>query len=156
MPHPVPLIRKATPDDERATSAILHEYFEEAAVIVRDDADAVRAYLRGPGALWLAEQNGRPIGCIALRPLDIPPAPVAEVKRLYVQRSSRGQGVADRLHDALERGALAAGYAWLYLDTSSRMQAAIAFYLHHGYQACEPYNTNPQATLFMRKSIALP
>ena len=137
-----------------AASAILHEYFEEAAVIVRDDAEAVRAYLRGPGAIWLAEQNGRPIGCIALRPLSMPPARVAEIKRLYVQRPYRGHRIADRLHDALERGAKAAGYEWLYLDTSSSMQAAIEFYKRHGYQACDPYNTNPQATLFMRKSIS--
>lgn len=152
----MPVIHKATPDDERAASAILHEYFEEATVIARDDAEAVRAYLRGPGAIWLAERDGCPIGCIALRPLSLPGAPVAEVKRLYVQRHSRGQGIADRLHDALERGAKAAGYAWLYLDTSSRMQAAIEFYKRHGYQACDPYNTNPQATLFMRKSLSLP
>lgn len=148
------VIRRATPEDEPATIAILHEYFSAAEVIVRDDRPAVRAYLCGPGAIWLAEVAGLPIGCIALRPLHLAEPRAAEVKRLYVQPAYRGHGVADRLHEALEGGAREAGYTWLYLDTSSQMQAAIRFYSRHGYQLCDPYNTNPQATIFMRKSIS--
>lgn len=150
----VPVIRRATPEDEQAATEILHEYYVEAEVIVRDDADAVRSYLYGPGAIWLAERDGLPIGCIALRPLTAIGTKAAEVKRLYVQQTYRRHGIADRLHEALERGARAAGYEWLYLDTSWRMRAAIGFYARHGYQPCEPYNTNPQATIFMRKSIS--
>jgi len=33
------------------------------------------------------------------------------------------------------------------------MRAAIRFYERHGFERCERYNENPQATLFMRKPL---
>jgi len=134
----------------------LQDYYVAAGVVVRDDAAAISDYLRGRGALWLAEIDGMTIGCIVLRPLDDVDAHACEVKRLYVREAYRGAGVAGRLHDALEAFARSAGFHWMYLDTASGMQAAIRFYKRHGYESCERYNDNPQATLFMRKILATP
>jgi N-acetylglutamate synthase-like GNAT family acetyltransferase len=149
-------IRRAAAADERAAVSILQEYYEAARVVVRDDTLAIREYLTGPGALWLSELDRAPIGCIALRPLPLLAKDVCEVKRLYVRDAYRGRGIADRLHDALESHARAAGIPWMYLDTTHGMQAAVKFYSRHGYEPCERYNDNPQATLFMRKTLATP
>jgi hypothetical protein len=54
---------------------------------------------------------------------------------------------------ALEEYAVKQNYAWIYLDTTDAMVAAAHFYRRSGYQRCERYNDNPQATLFMKKRI---
>ena len=42
---------------------------------------------------------------------------------------------------------------WIYLDTYDDLKAAIALYIRRGYETCERYNDNPQATVFLRKQI---
>jgi len=42
----------------------------------------------------------------------------------------------------------------MYLDTKDDLISAIKFYQRQGYEACERYNDNPQATMFMRKKLA--
>jgi GNAT superfamily N-acetyltransferase len=75
------------------------------------------------------------------------------VKRLYVKPVSRGKRIAERLLAALEEYARDAGYRRLYLDTKDDLIPAIRFYERHGYERCERYNENPQATIFMRKDL---
>jgi ribosomal protein S18 acetylase RimI-like enzyme len=134
--------------------AIVSEYYEAASVMVREDRGEFEAEYCADGAgVWLAGSGSNVVGCIALRPLEAPGC-AGEVKRLYVKRAARGQGIAELLLAALEEYAVAAGYEWLYLDSKDDLEAAIRFYEKHGYVRCECYNDNPQATIFMRKQIA--
>ena len=55
---------------------------------------------------------------------------------------------------ALEGYAAGYGYRWLYLDSKDDLAAAIRFYARHGYEPCERYNDNRQATVFMRKAVS--
>lgn len=136
-----------------AVLALLEEYYEAVHVVLRDKPAAVRKILAEPGSgIWLGSFNGNPVGCVMLRSLSSVPG-AAECKRLYVKPSARGQGIADRLLDGMEEHAQAQGYAWIYLDTHDGLKAAIALYERRGYQRCERYNQNPQATVFMRKRI---
>jgi len=73
---------------------------------------------------------------------------------MYVRPEVRGQGVAQELLEAAEKFAHTAGYHWVYLDTADDMKAAARFYQRNGFQPCERYNDNPQATIFMRKRLA--
>ncbi|MDQ2908097.1 MAG: GNAT family N-acetyltransferase [Candidatus Eremiobacteraeota bacterium] len=146
-------VRRATPDDEECARAILDEYNEAAGVVLRDNRAALRSYLCGPGALWLAHEADAIVGCIALRPLPETGAATYEVKRLYVQPAYRGVGVADALLDALESHARTAGYRALYLDTHDGLAAAIRFYTRRGYVRIPRYNDNTQATIFMRRML---
>jgi GNAT superfamily N-acetyltransferase len=125
---------------------------------VRDTRESfAHSYFGDGGGLWLAQTAEGTVGCIALRPLALPerfgPQPCGEVKRLYVQPRWRGHGIAEALLWELESFARSRGYRSLYLDTKEDLQAAIRFYLHHGFDPCERYNDNPQATRFMRKAL---
>lgn len=130
------------------------EYYEAVDVVVRDDEVAFARDYFAPGAgVWLASGNGKIIGCIALRPLP-QFEHSGEIKRMYVKPESRGRGIAEQLLQALEDYARSAGYRTLYLDTKDDLAVAIRFYQRHGYEPCERYNDNPQATIFMRKGLA--
>jgi ribosomal protein S18 acetylase RimI-like enzyme len=77
----------------------------------------------------------------------------SECKRLYVKPWARGRGIADKLLDAQEIHARKQGLEWIFLDSYDDLKAAIALYERRGYERCERYNDNPQATVFMRKKI---
>lgn len=133
--------------------AIVREYYEAVDVIVRDDKESFAREYFGDGAgLWLACDDERVIGCIGLHSLpQIPNS--GEIKRMYVRPEGRGQGIAAQLLAALEAYAREFGYMTLYLDSKDDLKVAIRFYQRHGYEPCERYNDNPQATVFMRKDL---
>ncbi len=143
-------VRLATLADEESARTILDEYNDAVGVVLRDDRAALRNYLGGAGAFWLAQDGDNSVGCIAFRPLPQIGPEAGEVKRLYVRPAHRGSHVADALLDALESQARADGYRALYLDTHDGLQAALRFYTRRGYEPITRYNDNPQATIFMR------
>jgi ribosomal protein S18 acetylase RimI-like enzyme len=146
-------MRRVQTGDIDAAWKIITEYYEAARVIARDARDDfARIYFRDGAGVWLATIESNVIGCIALRPLqEIGLA--GEVKRLYVQPSYRGRGIAASLYQGLETYARECGYKYLYLDTTDEMVAAQRFYAALGYELCPSYNDNPQATIFMWKDL---
>lgn len=145
--------RQTKPSD--AALEILEEYYEAVHVVKRDKPGDLRILLAEPNsAMWLARLGNDIVGCVVLR--DLPAIPhSAECKRLYVRPSARGRRVASLLLDALEEHARNLKLEWIYLDTYDDLKPAIALYEQRGYERCERYNDNPQATLFMRKRLAL-
>jgi len=153
----------ATPSNEvrivriaRASSEareILEEYYEAVGVVKRDDAAALQAVLDDHASgMWLATIGKNVAGCVMLRGLDSIPG-AGECKRLYVRPAARGFHIATMLLNALEDHARNQQLDWIYLDTYDDLKAAIALYEHRGYRRCARYNDNPQATVFMRKSL---
>ena len=147
-------VRRATAADEATAGSIVDEYNRAVGVVVRDDAAALRSYLSGPGALWLAEVGAEIVGCVVLRPLPLVAPDACEVKRLYVRPAYRGAGLAGALMDALEAFARTASYGAVYLDTLDELAVALRFYERRGYERIPRYNANPQATIFMRRTLA--
>lgn len=154
MVHEMPPVRiaRVTEANDEAVR-ILEEYYEAVHVVQRDTPAGIERFLNAAGSgMWLAYMGDEAVGCVVLRRLaSIPRA--SECKRLYVRPSARGNRVADKLLDAQEAFARAQGIEWIYLDTYDDLKTAIALYEKRGYQRCERYNDNPQATLFMRKRI---
>lgn len=141
-------------DEADDAFGIVSEYYEAVGVIARDDRLAFEEEYFGEGAgLWLARVDEEIVGCIGLHRLSQPEGS-GEIKRLYVRPGHRGQGIAEALLKALEEYAAQHGYIELYLDSKDDLESAIRFYRRHGYQPCERYNANPQATIFMRKRLA--
>ena len=132
---------------------ILHEYYEAVHVVLRDTPASIEKMLREPDSgMWLAYLGDEVAGCVVLRKIEsIPDA--AECKRLYVRPAARGHRIADMLLDAMEPFARTRHLEWIYLDTYDDLKTAIALYERRGYERCERYNDNPQATVFMRKLI---
>ncbi len=106
------------------------------------------------GELLLAHDiDGRPVGCVALRPLQ--PAGCCEMKRLYVSPQGRGLGLGKALIDAIVKEAVRIGYREMRLDTLPTMTAAIALYRRAGFVPIEPYYDTPlEETVFLGRLLA--
>jgi ribosomal protein S18 acetylase RimI-like enzyme len=147
-------IRRAEQNDLPAALELVHEYFEVVDVWARDTENEFRDYLIGNDqGIWLAFAGAEPVGCIVLHPLAYLERS-GELKRLYVKPRYRRRGLAEGLLQALEEFAIdTARFEWLYLDSKDDLVNAIRFYQRHGYEHCSRYNTNRQATVFMRKRL---
>jgi putative acetyltransferase len=86
----------------------------------------------GRGVFFVAREDGRAIGCGALRMLD---GSTAEVKRMYVEPERRGRGVGKLVLERLESFARGQGIRRLVLETGVHQQAAIELYLRAGFTA---------------------
>jgi DNA-binding MarR family transcriptional regulator/GNAT superfamily N-acetyltransferase len=132
---------------------LLHEYYESLSIVQRDSPQTIKKILAEPSSgLWLAYLDRKAVGCVVLKALHSVPR-AAECKRLYVQPAARGQKIADQLLQAQEEFARGQGLRWIYLDSTAEFKAALALYRKRGFAACERYNENPQATIFLRKNI---
>jgi GNAT superfamily N-acetyltransferase len=120
------------------------------------DADDVA---QGAGALvtLVTEVDGVPVGCASLRAAR-PGSPEgsAEVKKLYVQDTARGAGVARALLAALEDDARARGLTQIILQTGTRQPEAISLYLSTGYRVIEPFppHRGSAVSLCLAKDLA--
>lgn len=84
----------------------------------------------------VARLDGEPVGCGALRRIS---PTVGEVKRMYVVRAARGNGIGSRLLAELERHAHRLGLQQLVLETGERQPEAIALYQRSGFDRIAPF-----------------
>jgi GNAT superfamily N-acetyltransferase len=150
---PAMKIIRATPSHSVEAELLLNEYYEAVGVVKRDTPAAIADYLSDEASgLWIAYVDDFPAGCVVLRPLPTIDA-ATECKRLYVRPQFRGRGIADALLDVMEEFALEKAADWVYLDSKDDLKDALRIYVRRGYQPCERYNDNPQATVFLRKRL---
>ena len=105
------------------------------------------------GSLYIAKEDGVPVGCIAMKKHD-GEENTGELKRLYVRPEYRGRGYARKLSEKIVEDAAAAGYDRLYLDTLPFLTAAQRLYGSMGFEVCPPYNEDPMGcSIFMCKEL---
>jgi putative acetyltransferase len=111
------------------------------------------ASLKPPDVVCAVARNdaGQAIGCGAI----IMFSDFGELKRMYVSPFGRRQGVAKKILVLLESEAMAAGCAWIKLETGPYQPEAIALYSSFGYDRCEPFGayTNDPLSVFMQKRM---
>jgi GNAT superfamily N-acetyltransferase len=91
---------------------------------------AANEVAEGRGAFLVAYLDGRPVGCGAIRRLD---EERAEVKRMYVEPSARGQGIGQAILGELEAEARRLGVGRLVLETGDRQAEALRLYARAGF-----------------------
>ena len=105
------------------------------------------AYAAPAGRLFYAEFEGRPAGCVGIRPTS---DGVCEMKRLYVEPEMRGNGIGRQLALAAIKAAKALGYRKVMMDTLPAMRIAVKLYRELGFKEAPAYYPTPvEGTLFL-------
>jgi putative acetyltransferase len=102
-------------------------YPEEGANFFRLDAEEVA---EGRGGFFIAYVDGQPVGCGAVRLIE---PGIAEIKRMYVAPTVRGQGIGGRIVATLEAEAICLRAHRILLETGPRQPDAIAMYQRAGF-----------------------
>jgi putative acetyltransferase len=87
-------------------------------------------YLQGAGHFWMALEDGKLIGTIAL--IDAGNN-IGVIRKMFVRKQHRGSGIAQDLLNLLVSHARTHGFKSLYLGTIDRLEAAIRFYDRNGF-----------------------
>ncbi|MFE9023065.1 GNAT family N-acetyltransferase [Streptomyces sp. NPDC007808] len=102
------------------------------------------------GAFFVAREEGRAVGCGALRRLE---PGVGEIRHVWVHPGARRLGLARRLLDALEREAAARDFRVVRLDTHAALTEAQAMYRACGYTDIPAYDDNVYASHWFEKRL---
>jgi GNAT superfamily N-acetyltransferase len=109
-----------------------------------------------PGGLFLVGYvDGAPVACGGWRSRG---EDDAELKRMYVAPSARGNGYARSLLAEIERTALTAGRRRLVLETGDKQPEAVELYRSAGYTAVPPfghYACSP-SSVYLGKVLVVP
>ena len=119
--------------------------------------------LRAPGVdVVAAWQDGRVVGCAALRRMPAEPAtgdrPYGEIKRMVVDPPARGRGCGAALLAALESLLADEGVPLARLETGRDQHEAVRLYRRAGYRECAPFGGYPDngLSLFLGKTVRAP
>jgi carbonic anhydrase len=151
-------LRTLTVDDSEALEQV-RQYFRNYAAWLGVDlsyqnfdqemASLPGAYSAPQGRLFFAEIDGRPAGCVGVRPLPDSEG-LCEMKRLYVAPEARGHGVGAALAMAAIKVAKEIGYKKLMLDTLPSMRMAVKLYRELGFTEAPAYYKTPvEGTMFL-------
>lgn len=156
--RPVNLVQVQTPEDLESARELFKEYSAWLGINLcfqnfeKELAELPGDYVPPAGRLFLAVEEGRIAGCVALRRLG---DGVCEMKRLYVRPEFRGRGLGRELTRAVINAANEVGYDRMRLDTlPGKMDRAIAMYRSLGFQEIDAYYDNPvSGATFMELSL---
>ena len=141
--------RPATNDDLLAIRAVLFSVRREIGVVDetgmsdRDLNDLAQNYFESGGVFELIvdRRSNRIVGCASLRPQS---RRRAELCKMYILKSARGQGLGKRLLEDLSEAARRGGFAEVWLETNSTLTVATSLYEKYGFQPVAPDDLRPR------------
>ena len=146
--------REASVDDPDA-HALIAEYFAmRAETFPTGDYSPVfpkaENFTPPAGVFLIVVEGGEDVGCGGIKRV----APDRfEIKHLWIRPRAQGRGLGRALLTELEDRARAFGATEVVLDTNASLTVAGSMYRSGGYEEIPPYNENPNATTWFRKSL---
>lgn len=151
------IIQAATPGQVEAVRKLMLEYAATLSCdpclqrIEQDVTNLPGEYGPPDGRLLLAEHDGEPAGCVALRRIG---EGAFEMRRMYVRPAVRGKKVGRGLAEACIREARREGGKVLRLYTLPSMKEAIGLYRSLGFREITPYGDHViEGALYMEMKI---
>jgi GNAT superfamily N-acetyltransferase len=146
------IIKKTTSDD--LDFKYLTQLFDDYLVDIDGDekdffAFYNQVYIKN---VLICYDNEVAIGCGAFKEYE---PKVAEIKRMFVLPEQRGKGIATSILNQLEFWAAASCYTSCILETSIRLESAIALYKKMGYEIIPNFGQyiGVESSVCMRKII---
>jgi GNAT superfamily N-acetyltransferase len=155
---PAPLTFETTDLDDPDTIDLVERLDHELAAVATEPNEnhfslATHEVTGDRGVMLRARLDGRLVGCGAVRTIE---TGVGEIKRMFVDRSARGERLGAALLDQLELGASRLGLAHLKLETGPRQVQANRLYQRAGYERCPAwgeYLLSPATSMCYAKSL---
>ena len=150
--EPVAIVEASTPAEIAEMRALFAEYqgwlgedlsFQDFPA----ELDSLAELYAPPGGLLLLARapDGSAAGGVGMKALE---PGICEMKRLYVRPRWRGLGLGRRLAGAVAQAGADAGYAFMRLDTLTRLHEAVALYRSMGFREIPAYYDNPMEGVF--------
>ena len=143
----VEIVAVAAPAEMEAVRVLFDEYKKSVGVDLwfgsvyqRELDDLPKPYLAPGGRLVIAREGAEVAGCGALRPLR---PGIVEMRRLWVRRPYRKQGVGKMIIEALVAWARSAGYRSVRLETLSVMSQAEVLFRSLGFATIPDDRASP-------------
>jgi len=108
---------------------------------------------------WIVElkNNSQIIGTVALRKLKeskfSDTSDFAELKRMFLSKEYRGQGIGQQMLETALNFAKKVGYSKVFLYSSKDLTDSRKLYLKNGFGDIQPYNNDNRADVFMIKNL---
>lgn len=158
LPTPAPAWTLAAVSyDSPAARGLTHSLHREQFMTygTADDPEATpAAEFEPPGGAFLlaTHADGTALACGGWRTAG---PTTAEIKRMYVTPTARGQGLGRRLLEALEQDAHQHGKTKVILETGVSNHAALALYTRCGYALVDSYviGRDPQINRALSKAL---
>ena len=155
---PPELVLEQVDPQGRAALSLLREAASEARELYPElhqsnSAWPINAPTPDRGVYLVGFIGGAPVACGALRPMD---AQAAEVRRVFVQRTSRRRGCARAILSTLEEYARTFGFSTLRLETGNRQHSAVKLYESCGFQRIAPFGeyANDPTSICFEKPVS--
>ena len=87
--------------------------------------------------LWVAEDEGKILGCCGVYPTEGLPEGCAELVKFYISKEARGKGLGKKLMEASLASALQFGYRELYLESLPEFSNAVSWYKKLGFKSLD-------------------
>jgi putative acetyltransferase len=136
-----PLIHPIRPEDDEAVAGIIRTVMAELGAsgpgFALHDAEVsamFAAYARPGAAYFVLEEAGRVVGGGGVAPLEGGDGETAELRKMYLLPEARGKGAGRALLRRCLEAARALGYARVYLETFTGMDAARRLYEATGFR----------------------
>ena len=130
-------------DEVRTLIAALNEYLLSLTPQDHCFHMTVEEMARPDTTVFIARENGRALGCGALRRHD---GGIGEVKRMYTVPECQGKGVGGRILEAVLAQARQEGLNRMVLETGDRHPAAWRVYERAGFKRCGPVLDYPDSS----------
>jgi putative acetyltransferase len=133
-------IRKVELKDNAVLAKIIREVFEEhdaprKGTVYSDPAtDNLYQLFQTPDSvLWVAELNGKVIGCCGVYPTEGLDKECSELVKFYLSGEARGLGIGKKLMQKSISSARKSGFKKIYLESLPQFSNAVRIYEKQGF-----------------------
>jgi putative acetyltransferase len=141
------LIRDWEMRDRTAAAEVIHQVLTEYSLgwepdgADRDVLEVETCYLKTDGEFWVVEYDEQIVGTAAYYPIQRGEQ-AAEIRKMYLLPSVRGQGLGQFLLEKLEEAIAARSYRQIWIETASVLKEAVQLYEKNGYIPATGVETN--------------
>lgn len=139
------MIRSIKPSDNKILAKIIRSCFHDfevkctAGTVYQDPTtdDLYTLFQTPKSQLWVAELDGKIVGCCGIFPTENLPENCTELVKFYISENGRGKGIGRLLLEKSIETAKELGYSQIYLESIPEFSTAVSIYEKKGFKFLE-------------------